>query len=139
MKRVILFAVFMISALSAKAFDWSSLLLPQPQYQNYQNYPPYQTYETYPMTLTPAQPAVPAVPWQPTDSSTAQAYPPVYCQYSQNQYNPYLYQRPYYPYNNGLGSTIINPITSGLGSTNGSQQVMKNVGRNMLYSMLRRY
>lgn len=135
MKRAILFLTFMISALSAQAFDWSSLLYQQPQYQNYNTYQP--NYETYP-TITPLRPAMPVIPLQSADSSAEQTYSPIYCQYPQNHYyNPYSYQRPYYAYGNGLGNTIINP--SGLGGTNGSGQIVRNVGRNMLYSMLGRY
>lgn len=54
--------------------------------------------------------------------------------YYQNPYiNPYQYRMPYYG-----DTSILNSSLLGTGSTGGSQ-IVKNIGRTILYSMMRGY
>lgn len=77
-----------------------------------------------------------------------QAYNPVYTQnYGQNYYqNPYQtqcqnpYTNPYYQYQRTYPYGGINNPLSTLGNTtNGNNQIIKNIGQSVLYSMLRGY
>lgn len=66
--------------------------------------------------------------------------------YSQNPYktqcqqqyvNPYRYQNPYYGYGNNLPYGIAN--VSGVNGSNVPQQIVRNIGQRMIYSMMRGY
>lgn len=73
-----------------------------------------------------------------------QSYNQQYAQYpyptqSPSQYvNPYMYPRYSYGYGNNLPYPVVNSALFGVGST-GSQQVMKNIGQNILFRILRGY
>ena len=134
MKRIILSLIAMLIGLSAHAFSWQNLIIPSNQ-----TYQPYQQ-------LVPAQVAQPAQAinysaFQPYAQSYNQGnyqnpYQRQYANPYQSQYqgqyaNPYQYQSPY-----GYGSSLPSMV-SGLGNTGGSEQVMKNIGESMIYSMIR--
>jgi len=94
-------------------------------------------------------------PWYNPQTSTlysSQPYNPTYNQtydqgYSQDYYqnppqvqyqrqciNPYQYRRPYYGYSNTLPYAA-----TGLLNTGGTQNVVRNIGQSMIYSMFRGY
>lgn len=84
-------------------------------------------------------------PAQPLDYSTIPAYSQLYNNqgYYQNPYqtqyprpyiNPYQYRMPYIG-----GTSILNSSLLGTGSTGGAQQIIKSLGRSILYSMMRGY
>jgi len=91
----------------------------------------------------------------PTMQSYAQQYNQGYCQNPYQaqvpgQYvNSYQYQRPYNPYNsynaynngyeNNLQYGVVNPVVSGLNTTNVTTPIVRNIGQSMLYSMMRGY
>lgn len=58
----------------------------------------------------------------------------------QGQYaNPYQYQTPYYGYGNNSPYPLVNSAITGNGITNGTPQIVKNIGQSLLYSMIRGY
>ena len=63
---------------------------------------------------------------------------PYQAQYNTQCVNPYQNRNPY-TYGNGLQSTLVNSALSGIGSTGGTTGIAKNLGRSMLYSMIRGY
>lgn len=107
-------------------------------------------------TVQTYQPLVPSQPIQPIDYTTNQPYMQTYNQqysptynqpYYQNPYqvqsqtqcvNPYQYQNPY-TYGSNIPYSAINAATSSIGSGGVAPQIMKNIGKSMLYSMLRGY
>lgn len=100
------------------------------------------TVQTY-QPLYPAQPVgYPAI--QPYAQQYNQQYNqgyyqnPYQAQYQGQYVNPYQYPRPY-GYGNNLPYTGMNSILPVSGNTGGTQQVVKNIGQSMLYSMLRGY
>lgn len=124
MNKIILLLIVMTIGLSAKAFDWTSLL--------------YQPYVT-PQITQPIQGT------QVVDYSTIPNYGQPYNQgYYRTQYqypgqcvNPYQYQRPY-AYGNNL-PYVVNSALPVVNTTGGTQQIVKNIGQSMIYSMLRGY
>lgn len=128
MKKLILCIITITIGLTTSAFSWVN-----------------NPYSPYP-NVNPAQVV------QPVDYNTVppygQPYPQTYiqtpyqtpyqtqCQYPGQYVNPYTYQR--YGYGNNIVSPIINSVT-GLGVTNGTNQIVRNIGRSMFYSMLRGY
>lgn len=58
--------------------------------------------------------------------------------YQQQYANPYQYQMPY-GYRSNSPYSVINSAISGLGATNGTQGIVKNIGQSILYSMVRGY
>lgn len=122
MKKIILCIITMTMGLSASALSW--LGYPYTPYQN----------------VNPAQVI------QPVDYNTAQQYGQPYTQtYIQTPYQtqcqyPGQYANPYaYRYGYGMTSPIVNSTLNGLTSVNGSNQIIKNIGRSVFYSMLRGY
>lgn len=135
MSRVILILSIMFLGLSARADVWSY--------------------------SQPLQPAVPAVPAQPADFNNYQYNQPYnqlqgQGQYPNNNYynqplsqynNPYQYRpNPYAGYNNyGYATTPYSTVGSTLGglSTLGGagvkNQIIRNIGQNVIYSMMRGY
>ena len=107
----------------------------------------YQPTQSYPQVFS----AQPNQGLQSFDYSTNQAYSNPYNQtYSQNPYqspyqvpyqgqcvNPYQYQNPY-AYGNNLPYTA-SPTTSELGTSGGTQQLLKNIAQSIIFSKLRGY
>lgn len=114
MKRLVLLLISMLIGLSVQA-----------------NY----TFSTF-------QPFYPTYPQQ-YNQSTAQQYnqdyypSPQQVQYQQQYVNPYQYQNQYYGTGNYLPYAANN--TSGLSSTTIPQQIVRNIGQRMIYSMMRGY
>lgn len=125
MNKIILLLLAMTISLSTYANQ-----LPNYTYQTYQ---PYQTYQSIP----PAQAA------QPIDYIVQ----PYGQQYNQGYYQtPYQsqcqgqYVTPYQGYNsygNNAPYTVMNPTAAGLAAPCGTQQIVRNIGQSLLYSMLR--
>lgn len=59
---------------------------------------------------------------------------PYQAQYQTPYINPYQYRMPYYS-----GANILPYSLLGTGSTGGAQQIVKSLGRSILYSMMRGY
>lgn len=120
-KKLLLLILFSIG-LSAKA-DYTV--------QTYQPLYPAQTVN-YPVVQQPYNQQYEQYPYQTQCSTQYQTQYP-------NQYvNPYMYPRYNYGYGNNLPYQIVNPSILGTGST-GGQQVMKNIGQSVLFSILRGY
>lgn len=123
MKKMILCIITMTMGLSASALSWAG----------------------YP--YTPYQNVNPAQVIQPVDYNTTQQYGQPYtqtyiqqpyqtqCQYPGQYANPYAYQR----YGYGTAYPMVNPVLNGLTNVGGGNQIIKNIGRSMFYSMLRGY
>ena len=119
MNRVLLLLVAVLMGLSAKANY--TVTTTQPLYPN-------NVYD-YPSVQQPYNQGYYQDPYQ------AQA---------QNSYiNPYQqpYASPYQPYGyrNNIPFSILNSATTGLGSSTGTTGIVKNIGRSLLYSMMRGY
>lgn len=84
----------------------------------------------------------PLYPAQVVDYSTIPPSPPQYnnrgypyqSQYQTPYINPYQYRMPYYS-----SASILPYSLLGTGSTDGAQQIVKSLGRSILYSMMRGY
>lgn len=94
-------------------------------------------------TNQPLYPAQPGIYYNqgycptPYQAQYPQQYVDSYNNYQQQAVNPYLYQRPY-GYQNNLPYSVINPAINGI-TTSGGNQIVKNIGRNLLYTMMRGY
>ena len=153
MNRIMLLLMVMAMGLSARAFEWSNLLYqPTPTYSPYSQYSAYPQNSSYPQYTQSTQSSIlnSVLPVQTSqvDYSTTQPYGQTYNQgYSQNPYqntyagqynNPYQYQRPY-GYGTSVPYSVVNSAVSGLGTTGAGGQIVKNIGRSMIYSMMRGY
>lgn len=118
MKKIILLLIVITIGLSAEAFSWQNLFL-----------------RPYPTNL--------AV--QPSAYSIIQPYNQTYNNpYYQTPYqtqcqNPYTNSYLYPEYNNVNPYSVINPVTQNLNPTGANSQILKNVSRSLIYSMLRGY
>lgn len=124
MNKIILVLIAMAIGLSAQALSWKDFFYP-----------------TY-------QPGIPGQSIKPPFYSTVQPYGQIDTTqgyYYQNPYqtqcqvpygSPDWYRRPY-----GYSSpyVIVNPATSTTDNTNGSSQVVRNLGQSVIYSMMRGY
>jgi len=128
MKKTIITLSVFIMGLSAHAGGWAELLS-SPYSQN--------SIYTTPQTNTfsvvqPTNPSYNNMFYQ--DSNQVQ------CQAPYN--NPYLNRRPYgviNPYSGINPYNSINPYNTTTTSTSGTNQIVRNVGQSMLYSMMRGY
>lgn len=128
MSKIIFLLVVMAATLSAHADMWSTYPHQAFQpYQQYQSQAPFQSVQSMGYAGN-----------QLYGLQDAQGYyQNPYQTQCQGQYiNPYQYQRPYGSYS---PYSVMNSALSGLGSGGGAQQVVKNIGQSVLYSMLRGY
>lgn len=75
---------------------------------------------------------IPPIPPQYNNSGYYQN--PYQAQYQTPYMNPYQYRMPYYG-----GTSMLNSSLLGTGSAGGTQQIVKRLGRSLLYSMMRGY
>lgn len=124
MKKIILCIITMTIGLSASALSW--LGNPYTPYQNPTSIMPTQVvdYNNIQQNGQPYTQTYIQTPYQTQCQSPGQ-YPGQYI-------NPYNYQR--YGYG---GYPIVNSTLNGVAG--GSNQIIKNIGRSMIYSMLRGY
>lgn len=132
MNRIIVFFVAISIGLSAQAFQWSSLFSQPYMSQPYQQYPPYPSYQSFVPTQTEQ------VVNYPDNQNYVQPYNQTYYQNTypvqyQGQYNPYQYQRPY-GYGNNVPYAPVGSVNQG--NTNGTSQIVKNIGQSLIYSMI---
>ena len=123
MDKIMFLLIVMAATLSAQADVWSS-------YPN-QVYQPYQLQNTFQSVQSPDYSIT-----QPSSASYNQGYyqNPYQTQCLGQYINPY--QRPYgsySPYN------VAGSVLSGSGSMGGTQQIVRNIGQSLLYSVLRGY
>lgn len=124
MKKIILCLITITIGLSAQAFSWMNS-----PYSTYQNINPVQTTQVvdYNNTVQPYG--------QPYTQTYIQTPYQTQCQYPGQYINPYQYQR----YGYGTVYPTVNPVLNGLNTIGGGNQIVKNIGRSMIYSMLRGY
>lgn len=116
---IILFCPFLAISLSAKADDTAQTdqLSDPAQAVDYSVIPPYpQQYNSQDYYRNPYQ-----------------------VQYPRPYINPYLNSSPFYGGINPLPSSLLNPVMLGTGSTGAASQIIKSIGRSLMYSMIRGY
>lgn len=129
MKKIIVTLSIILAGLSVQAFNWSDLGY-SPYQQGYNN-----TTVTQPTTFSVVQPTNPTY-----NNMFYQDPNQVQCQIP-NQ-NPYSYQRPYgyvNPYTARINPLLPSPYNMNTTSTSVPNQIVRNIGQSMLYSMMRGY
>lgn len=130
MNKIILCIISMTMAmavdLSAQALSWSGY-----PYSPYQNINPAQIIQQGQAIDYSTNPVYGQNYNQPYVQNPYQTQ----CQYPGQYINPYQYQR----YGYGTPYSTVNSALNGLNTVGGGNQIIKNIGRSMFYSMLRGY